>query len=1100
MPSIQSNLPSFQALPQGVQKIIRDSAEAGEVVSADKLIEAIAEDGMGSDAEKLLIEYLESSADGIVPFEDADFDSSGLGFENVDSNSLKGKIKRRSAVIQRLEKSNTRTMGMRAKNFRNIESLADLKRVLEADQKIAGVNEDQNTLYKTGNIAGKILLQDAVLLQRSGLLNADQKAQLAQWVNQVDQGNGIDALERVDVEAIDQMVEDVLQELGDQEILEVNDYALQNLDDLGSIAHRVERVEQNIPALEEHSIAARYDLSNALQETGLSEYQLKNFRTEHPNWANHDVELGRSFYRISQSIDEVSQNIELIENNAQPTLEARVEEVDQEILEQVRDLKPEWSERSDEDILTEVGADPIWQDALGEPFKEKAHLMNEMLGLQNELMALHASRVDGLKNLSSLRTIFSEKESRVASVNLMQSRLASASGSMVDLERQIADISIQEGAAREGLTQIAEVLAKFTGPEGKKQAEKLVEQLGLRDINALQAQVSQIRDDMIGGMEDLLQVYEDSGTANDDATALIEKELETLKSLSNDDPGATLQKLHEVRQNLVIELKSSVPSTLALEEYHALTGLDKEVTHFANATHQTQTIGTVKQELIQEQLQEALNQKQNAAEKTTSMLSKFSDQVMAYDTHAGAEVQLLLGVGADVGVAEVFAGAGVTGSIYVGKKFGMAPAYRAMADLDFTAKVKAKIPHIVEFEAEYRQTIASAGVAFSSMDEAKDFLNDYASMVSTKAKLELLKLDPISDRKAQISALEKEYGQLKSKVDKNIREHSCSNDRQQLSAMAKVTGAEKLMHKMGLHGAPKLQFQGEQNTFSFREDGQDKQVQDNSWSVKGEVNHYSFKFFNQDSAELDKAGEPTGHHKTRQGFHIGIPPKQVASLLRAGKKLPEDMVQTLANKMLDALPPGAGLEATMVMALIQKKWGEFTSAQAANLTRLQNSMGLGHGHAHAEFLVGLDWVMKDDKLQYVALEAGYEKEFEKDFGGQIGATAFRVEGQFKFDTEIALMHKIYKSDSYKAGAVSEKLKEKLPDKSPLEQLRYLLENPEKAAEIGVDSYLNSAYEALGESDPDLAEFDNAELLDAIEVDPSLAEGNLIGYLLKGGKK
>jgi len=1105
--TVSMNPSTLGQLPPNVQQVIRESIQAGKPVAAEQLVNAIAEDGLSSDAEKELLSLIKTSVDGRVSFDDGEFEGSTVTFENIDPEQLKTQVQARLKQVQRLDNKAGSTMAYRANTFRQIQTADDLKRALEADQKIAGQNDGQRTLHNTGAVAGKILLQDAVLLQKTGLLSPEEKSTLTDLVTKVQQAHSIAALKPADVLALDQMVENALQKLagGDVQIQSVDAYTLRSLQEIEDLDQRVDVVRRNYDALMDGSVASGYDLSNAVNEVGMSDYQMKAFRAGTSEkgeitkkWANQDVELGRSFTRISDAINEVSTQIGLIENQAVPTLEAQIQNLDQKLVAAAKTIKPELADLSDPEILQEIGLDPLLQHALGEDFSQKRELMNKMVGLQSNLSDLHSARVSGLKNLSTLKTIYSEKEERVSSVNLMQSKLVQASGRMAELENQINSISVQDGAVHEALQRTGQALEKLKGPDGAKVTQKLIEQMGLKDIGALSQEVSQIRDNMISGMQDVLKVYDETRTANPRAKALIQEQIATLQALKTEDPGMALGELGRVRQNLMTELKKMVPSAISLEEYHALTGLDKEVGHFANATHHNQTLIQVKQEMIEEQIKEALDQQQNAASKTTSMLSKFSDEYMAYDTHVNAEVKLLIGLGGKVGPAEVFAGAGVTGSIYVGKRFGMAPAYRAMADLDFTAEVRAKIPKIVEFEYQYRSTIASAGVAFNTMDEAKKFLGDYADMVATKAKLELMKLDPISDNGAAIQEMETEYTRLKATVDKSIADHSCSNDRTRHSFSAKLPFVDKALEKMHLHGhGSKIEGSSEENIFTFTENGETKQVKDHFWRMRGELNHNSFTFFSQNSAELDASGQPTGHSKTRQGFHIGIGSDQVQKLLKSGSKLSDDMANTLAGKVVDMIGPEAGLTVGMVAGLLQNRWTEFTQARAADMARLTNASNVtGKSGMHEEFVIGVDWVLKDDKLQYIALEAGYEAEFKAGGGFNFGTSPVRMEAEFKLDSEVALMYKVYKSDSYKASTVQDKLDQKLPGMNLRQQLAELAAKPELASKIGVGSYIGPELDTIRKQNPQLQGKSDTEVLSALLLNESLAEGTFLAYMLQ----
>ena len=179
-------------------------------VNINNLVKEIAKDGLVDDKEVALLEGLSS---GDIEIEDKD-NVFVVKKSNFDPSDL---------TIKALDITSKSSMTVRTEAFKKISTISELKRTLEADQRIAG---NDKTIYNADNkftytTAGKILMQDAIQLEKSGFLDAEDKKFLHKMVSEA---RTINSFTPEDIKKLDAIIEKALVKLkGDNPPVITND-------------------------------------------------------------------------------------------------------------------------------------------------------------------------------------------------------------------------------------------------------------------------------------------------------------------------------------------------------------------------------------------------------------------------------------------------------------------------------------------------------------------------------------------------------------------------------------------------------------------------------------------------------------------------------------------------------------------------------------------------------------------------------------------------------------------------------------------------------------------------------------------------------------
>jgi hypothetical protein len=1067
-----------------------------KATSADEVKQILAADGKIDAKEKAVLEEVEAEL-GQNP-EDG---NQALTFQDgkAEANTVifgKGILKEsvRAAAVQRLGKQSTEG---RADILRGASSTEDVQAFLAADQQLAGTQTDgTKTKYGTsGSGAAKVLLQDAVMLEKFGVLTATQKQQLGDIMGKLgtvkgyaggdgkthymEQGTG--AITKEDITTLDGIVEDAMKRLDGAELPKMDYGKLNTLSSSDNTDQNLQTIADNLDPMHAEFDAAIHDLELSYSEIGGA--------------AGGKVgENGRIFGRIEDAVNEVDQQLTMLKSEVLPSLEQQLEANDKALYDAIYAKAPELQGKGKEEVSNAVTLNPALADdpnitALRE---KKQGLLTMYSQLSDRAGQLSDAKIKGLTRLSSLQTIVREEKVRTSAVNEMGQKLGQATGDLQQLQNQLEEIGKHAPAGKhpEKLSDYMEI------------AKNIANQpyADLKSAEAIKTKLGDIRNNMITGMKGLIQTYETSGTANATATQLLKKELATLEALKTDNPDQAIEVLEEVRQHLIGELGKQVGPLISKNEYMALTGLDKKVTSYAQADRFTTGAADAKIASIQDQIEEAKGEKKETIERTLEAFDKFADDKLAYGTHA--QVSLSLSVGLGLGTEEfgAYAGVGVEGTARIGKDFGMGPTYTATLDLDFIAEATASIPFLGKFEAKYATTLLSTGIGFNTMEESREFVKDVSKQLDLGMKVGVLEdalanaknpglfssVDPekVAKLERMLRENQQELTAVEARVDKAIADHKVRNDKSSFEGSIDIEA---------FHGQGKMKV--ETNVQTYMADGEEHKVEDKTKFFQATVNHYGLKVGIQNSKDLS-----TGENKDRYSFSLVIPPDKVGALLKKGASLSSSIGKATLEKMAEQvvatigkIDPSAGLTSAFVVAMMEKQWAQATVSQAKDLGAVGHAAkGGSHGHSgfHQEFLVGMDFVFENDKFQYAAVEAAYEASFEKAKRVSIpaGPIPLQARGKISMQAEVGVVIHKFKSNDYKAKHfehIMHELKPGMKNASGAQLLQQFATEPALANDKKMFDYTHGVLKDMREKFPELKGLDDTQTLAKALENPDL---------------
>ncbi|MEZ0372761.1 MAG: hypothetical protein ACAI44_26960, partial [Candidatus Sericytochromatia bacterium] len=942
-------------------------------------------------------------------------------------------------VVVMADKSAGQSMLKRAKMFDGVSSSDDILRVLRADQKLAAHYTGDAYKSIAKGTGGKILLQDAILLERSGLLNKEQVAFLNELMGKVSKGT-ISKLSSEDIQKLDQMVEGIIAQLDGTEVGEVSsDSKLMNVDEqaLGGVnpndpaAH-----DQNVAVVEENSddlfAAADADIHEsqlASKEVGLLSEQVK---------AQNDknVAIGRTFSRITDSINRIGTEIDLIKNKALPVLQKEVESLNQQVEARVAELKGKGL--SDDEVLN----DPKLKELVTK--QKSARIKYE--GLSGKLTELYSAQANALKTLKSLKTIDAELKQRLGGVSVMSGKLTEGTTKLTSLNDAISNLPnnrklfysnmiakyerIANGNFPQNLKDAANraigllkehqgnnstIEAMMADPRMKNFVGEMEGQFHVDELKAqeqelknIKGEVVKVHDQMIAGMEDLIRTYKSTKTASPKTIELLEAELATLKALktSGKEGEALLTELTKSRAQIVSALEGLVPQHLDSRELIALKGLDGKVGAYS--------IASIALDGNYETTQKALTQEITKAEERAKDNTAVGKQViddmielesghgggeheslisLAYGSHVRLSLGLSGGVGGSIGGKNVGVtariGVGVEASLTVEKAYGRGPAYRAHIDLD--AKIEGELSLKAWFIKVGVKVEASAGwsggLAFNDLGEAKAF---GAQIVKVLA-LSQLDLSDESNR----DLLMKEVGVLEDMFNK----HKYTGTHTQVKVEAEASAG---------HVGVGAGYTTRTETNSY---GNGTTVEDKTKDYEGKIEwgHHKeikVKYLEQTSTVLGPNGQPQGEPATLKSFHIKVPAAMVLHALEHAGKAGKGF-STLCNKMgkafqdefiasFKALNPGAAAMGVaeileLVDGIMRNNYDIFAkTAQTSKFT------------GESEILIGIECANKPPKPAHWALEVGIEAKYSAEVTANAGIFYGKVSASAEYELAAAI--------------------------------------------------------------------------------------------------
>lgn len=1071
-------------------------AQLKQAKSAEDVQKIIAADGKIDSKEKAVLEAIEtelgnSSEDGnqTLTFKDGQGAANSVAFG-------KGMMREtvRAAGIQRLS---SKTTEGRADVLRTASDTKDLKAFLEADQKLAGSGKTQYGTSGAG--AAKVLMQDAFLLEKFGVLSSSQKEQLNGIVNKLHTvkgftgGDGVhkmevgtDAITPADIQALDAMVKDCMGRLDGSPLPKADVGKLNSLStpEAGSPQQQFQTVVDNLDGINAETDAAIHDLQLSYSEMGGGDGGKLNAQ-------------GRSFGRIQDAVQQVDQQMQLLKTQVMPSMEKALPVLSQDLQDAIVAKKPELKGKDKSEILAALNDPAVSEDPGIKPKNEKMQAaMAAYAQLGERMNQLSDAKIKGLTRMSSLGTIVREEKERTSAVNSMAAKLGDATGALQQLQNdleKIGKLAPEHGKPPEKLSDFIAL--------AQKHANTPVE--NLKSAEAVKAKLGTIRNDMITGMKGLIKTYETSGTANATATQLLKKELATLEALKTDDPDQALEVLGEVRQHLISELGKQVGPLISKNEYMSLTGLDKKVTAYADADRTLAGTSEAKIEGFKEQIEEAKAEKAQTLERTVNTLSKFADEKLAYGSHAQVNASFTVGLGVGTEKLGVYAGVGVQGVARIGKEFGIGPVYRATVDLEFLAEFKASCPVVGDIELKYRKTLMSGGVGFREMDQARNYVSSVNRSVQAEVNVAVLE-------QALKNAKEPMFSSVDPKEVKNCQEALVKAKAELADAQKALKDAEQYKFELsndktvkegkavlnGLHAEGKASTETNILTYSSPKEGMNR-VEEKSTTFQTTVNHYGMKVMVQNQTQLEPDGTPGHHTKDRYGFYMVIPPEKVGQLLSKGASMTASLgkatVEGMAGQIVAAIgkiDPGAGITSAMVIAMMEKQWATATATHAKDLHTVSDAAhGAGHGghdagdhKFHQEFLVGAEFIYADHKFQYAAVEAAYEGAYKTSGRFNIPAGPIPLQGRWTvgFEAEVGVVVAKVKSNDYKANQFMNYMRDLKPGMEKkatgAEMLMQYASEPKIAEDKKIFEYAHGTLKDLRAKFPELGGLDDTETM------------------------
>lgn len=803
--------PKQQALMQArdAYEVVRAIGGDGEVDAQEMKI-----------LDELVLQLKDQSA-GELQFENAQGQSKALGFDagiRDDAVAL-------AQDIQKVNRLRSRShMKVRAEHHSQVDNLQSLRGVLQADE--ATATEMRENLGPAARTDAKILLQDAFLIERAGLLSLGDKLFVEELGEQL-HTQSINHISREDITRLDAMVDGVIAQLnGDESLqfLRVDEQALQNMNvsDYAQAAANAELVEDNLDALMSSSDAVVHDLLLSTQEVDLSRYQLNQLNNR------AEVRLGRSFPRMTLALEEVEKQIFLLEDKAMPALQNRFEGLKQEL--QAREL-----------ALAELSPEARAQDPVLQLLRQQIHsLTHQYEHLAEKLNLLSDTRVHGLEKMQDIRELDAQMRREVQQLQNMSADLAEGSQRLEQVQHSIetlpqnrelmyealrteVEYQVQRGtflesstasailtlldsaeAAAGGLTELLEnpMVQQFV--DGYMSSHR-VETLMLQEkiVANLEDEIDVIQDEMVSGMESLIDNYS-SGGGKAEVLDLLNAELASLKTLSAsdyDDAEGRLQALAELRDQIVERLQPLVPSHMTQRELDAIQGLDNSVTQYSTQYFSTASDTESMQAAVAQQLERAIEERASR----TATVNHVLEDMLAFDK-AGGEVslaygshaQVYLGFGAGAGgklgddnfnlTAKL--GLALEASMTVEKAFGQGPAWGSsyLLHLDLEAQIKGELglqALFLELGVNFEAALGvRGGLAFGSVQQIEDF---GALLTETLALAEQLNAAPGSEQ-AELQT------QLETRVQAiavALEQHAYTGESQRASAQAEA-GVEVL--------------------------------------------------------------------------------------------------------------------------------------------------------------------------------------------------------------------------------------------------------------------------------------------------------------------
>lgn len=945
---------------------------------------AIAKDGLVDDSE---LEFLKSltSQDGSIKYKDGDQEFSlTANFKTPNTDLIN------ATTLMAKEKLQNMSLPQRNELMKKIDSINELKQLLTADQELIG--QENKWGYTKGDNTGirnaKVLMQDATLLQKMGLLDENDMAVLTKMINNGVTADNISGLlgnkiyengklkqATPELVALDKIIEKVITKLDESPTL-----ITLNSESINSLG------KEDVPLEDQYKI-----ISNNLNALGAECDAAMNDAKVAGLSGNRDPGL------MVKCSNVLGEKVNLINTKMLPSLQNYMQSLGSQINE--LKSKPDFSESNPQYLAL---------------MSKYSVARNMYTSLCQKVSDMTTQQIETLKKCECVTAVQGNTNARLQDGSKVVGDLAKASISLQSINQELN--SIMEGnlvlwpddknTTAKDFFKISQLTPKMIDDFAKGLGDKgadFIAQLKTKNPNAdlvttlrdmeikddkikaaaqsikseqIKTKLEGVRNNTLSSLNNLLASYEKYSQTQDGLAtvdpkvkgktiALIKQQIESIKSLNMEDPKAAVAKLENSRNEIVTLLKGMGPKLIDPKEVEMLESIDKGVTNVSGSyMDATGNYNSIRSD-VHSRLTKLETTKADIEERM-----KFLDKL---DEHIGWDtgIQLNLGIGISWGIKFAKVGVGIEGGLTVKKDFSADPAYIMQFDASFKLYGELDIG-IAEFEAEIKQTWG-AGLAFSTLNDAKNFAASIGGSIDEVMQI----VKDVKDKKITTEGAKAKINAITDKTVKIIQEHFYTSSETSAKVMGKIGKIE-----------------GELQTATTTVTGKYTTVTTDKIRGHVKIGEFGLDVLRQDSKSVSNSDPTKVVNASRTSIEIELPPQLLSLIFGTGtiagiagtglSGLPEDVknsiLEELSKSMVSTGPVMALDEARKVFATLD----ETLKANTGTIKEMQRLQKFNAGF-ESNMTIGVDIICKEGHLHEVSATVGFEAKASVDISIPVGA-------------------------------------------------------------------------------------------------------------------
>lgn len=625
-------------------------------------------------------------------------------FKSIDFINNTGLVIQERPEFNKI-KANSTTYN-RAIERDKITTVDEAKSAIKSDLSIIGSGKQYDFTKNKYSIqtAGKMLVQNMVVLEKLGLLSLDEKV----------------------------IFKSIMDKLRDSN---KGGFTLNDVKNLYDICNKFANSDVQIPEMSEkeqvfsRSDSAINDMKMSIKEDGTTYTQDKN-----------TVKGGRSIARIEGTVKAISKEYDNLDKKLIPEAKAKLDKSIEEFNKLLIELTGKTNiddaltaYNSDRELMSKVNANPKMRELI----IEKDDALTNYNELASKRSELGEARLKGMKVIEDLLQIKISNQKatgeRLEGISLVNSSLGEAISDLNNISSSI-----------EGIENSNLYLPEYDNlpPDEKELKENEIKQ---EQIIELQNQVIKIQDKVAKGLEDLITKFESikpKPAGIDKAIDLLKQQLDTVKNLnipsptlkdeelakaSIMDPKDMIKFLEDIRKSTIETLKKLPESAINPKETKALENLDGKVKEYsdtdistfeaAKQAHERIGIDIKKIKIEQEKANMKADEAQNEATKGLNITNFLSTAA------AGSKIDLYIGAGARLGSSKnnVYA----EGTLhFIGEKKDIGNGDKYLLHLDGKLEAGYNVDvlwGLVESHGSASIQATLAGLAFDTPEQVKTF-------------------------------------------------------------------------------------------------------------------------------------------------------------------------------------------------------------------------------------------------------------------------------------------------------------------------------------------------------------------------------------------